>query len=229
AVVALAATAGAAPSIAAEQPKEHPPKSPGSGTTPGSGVTPSSSISLDDVAKFTEDYVAKQSKNGVCRIADKAAGDKKLALKLDRVHRERLSQVGPDLYFVCADFKTADGTKTCDLDFFVQGTSKDNLKVVPGKTSVHKEDGKERYTRVENQATGVVGAETCRHGASGGWFYQEGASRTSEEKVIPERAPPAALPNDERDGSSHRPWSVAGCARDACSNLAVIDGVRSDG
>ena len=47
----------------------------------------------------------------------------------------RLAQVGPGLYFVCADFKTADGQHTYDLDFFVQGATKDQMAVQPDKTS----------------------------------------------------------------------------------------------
>lgn len=111
-------------------------------------------VTLEDVAKYIESHVAEQSKNGVYSINDKAPGGGKLALTLDRVHRERLSQVGPDMFFVCADFKTADGGKIYDLDFFVQGASKENLKVLPAKTSVHKEDGKERYTWALNEKTG---------------------------------------------------------------------------
>ncbi len=155
AAFALAGAAGVV--LAAEHPKEHPSNAPGSGAMPstGSGVTASSDVSLEDVAKFTEGYVANQSKNGAFATTDKAAGNKTLALKLDHVHRDRLSQVGPDLYFVCADFKTTDDAKTYDLDFFVQGTNKDDLKVVPGKTSVHKEDGKARYTWMQNQTTGI--------------------------------------------------------------------------
>ncbi len=148
---AFALAGAASVALAAdEHPKEHPSKG-----APGSGMTASSDVSLEDVAKFAEGYVSKQSKNGAFSVTDKAAGNKQLALKLDHVHRDRLSQVGPDLYFVCADFKTTDDAKTYDLDLFVQGSSKDNLKVVPGKTSVHKEDGKERYTWMQNQATGT--------------------------------------------------------------------------
>jgi hypothetical protein len=147
---AAIALAGAASVVLAAEHPEHP-----SNAASGSGMTASSDVSLDDVAKFTEDYVAKQSKNGALAMTDKAAGNKKLALKLDHVHRDRLSRVGPDLYFVCADFKTVDGAKTYDLDFFVQGPSKDSLKVVPGKTSVHKENGNARYTWMQNQKTGT--------------------------------------------------------------------------
>lgn len=111
---------------------------------PSGAAKAESAVTLEDVAKHIESYVKQESKDGAFKVEDKKAG-KPLALTLDRVHRERLSQVGPDMFFVCADFKSADG-KAYDLDFFVQGTRKDNLRVLPEKTSVHKEDGKERYT-----------------------------------------------------------------------------------
>ena len=66
----------------AEHP-EHP-------TTPTKKAETKTDVTLDDVAKYIESYVAKQSKNGVYSIKDQAAGNRSLALKLDRVHRERL-------------------------------------------------------------------------------------------------------------------------------------------
>ncbi|OGV69854.1 MAG: hypothetical protein A3K19_28980 [Lentisphaerae bacterium RIFOXYB12_FULL_65_16] len=110
-------------------------------------------VTLEDVAKHIESYVKQESKDGAFKVEDKQAG-KPLALTLDRVHRERLSQIGPDLFFVCADFKSAGG-EAYDLDFFVQGTRKDNLSVLPAKTSVHKENGKERYTWAFNAKESV--------------------------------------------------------------------------
>ncbi len=127
-------------SWAGEHPAEHP-----------TGAA-KSTVTLEDVAQHIESYVKQESKDGSFKVQDKQAG-KELSLTLDKVHRERLSQVGPDMFFVCADFKSADG-KVYDLDFFVQGTSKDNLKVLAEKTSVHKEDGKERYTWMLNKEAG---------------------------------------------------------------------------
>lgn len=143
-------------SWAGEHPEEHP--------TAAAKPT----VTLEDVAKHIESYVKNESKDGAFKIQDKQAG-KELSLTLDRIHRERLSQVGPDMFFVCADFKSADG-KVYDLDFFVHATSKDHLHVVAGKTSVHKEDGKERYTWMLNNKTGnweqkPVGAKAEEHPA----------------------------------------------------------------
>ena len=78
-------------------------------------------------------------------VFDEKAGEE-LKLTLDKVHRKRLSKVGWNQYFACADFKTPDG-KIYDLDVFMRGTNKDNLTF--SKFSIHKEAGKERYTWYE--------------------------------------------------------------------------------
>lgn len=118
---------------------------------PGGAGKPA--VEMADVSRSIESYVKQESKDGGFKIKDPLTG-KQLSLTLDQVHRERLSQVGPDLFFVCADFKAADGA-LYDLDFFVQGKSKDSLRVLPDKTSVHKENGKERYTWAFNATKGV--------------------------------------------------------------------------
>lgn len=112
-----------------------------------------SAVQLEDVARFIEDHVKKGSQDGTFQVQD-AEAKKALSLTLDRVHRERLSQVGQDMFFVCCDFKTADG-KVYDLDFFVQGKSKESLKVLPKETSIHKENGKERYAWSFDKEKGV--------------------------------------------------------------------------
>ncbi|MEP9409910.1 MAG: hypothetical protein HRF42_00630 [Candidatus Brocadia sp.] len=101
-------------------------------------------ITKEDVAKFAEEYVRKNSKDGVFKFFDRNTG-KELELTLDRVHKDKLSPTKTDEYFVCADFKGKDGN-TYDLDFFVQGTGKDNLRVDKTSIAVHKVNGKENYT-----------------------------------------------------------------------------------
>ena len=64
-----------------------------------------------------------------------------------RHRRERLSQIGPDRVFVCADFKGADGT-LYDCDFWVEGTGAD-LAVV--ETTLHKVAGQPLYNWVEKE------------------------------------------------------------------------------
>ncbi|MCF6155112.1 MAG: hypothetical protein E3K36_07645 [Candidatus Brocadia sp.] len=101
-------------------------------------------ITKEDVAKFAEEYVRKNSKEGVFKYLDKNTG-KYLELMLDKVHKDKLSPTKTDEYFVCADFKGKDGNRY-DLDFFVQGTNKGNLRVDKTSISVHKVNGKENYT-----------------------------------------------------------------------------------
>ena len=72
--------------------------------------------------------------------------DEALVLTLKKVHKDRLSQVGPKVYFACADFKTPQD-KVYDLDIFMKGTDKDRLQVT--EITVHKEDNKARYTWFE--------------------------------------------------------------------------------
>ena len=115
---------------------------------PGQMVTPMEEekphVTKEDVAKFAEEYVRTNSKDGVFKHLDTSTG-KELELTLYRVHKERLSPIKKDEYFVCADFKGKD-VNTYDLDFFVQGTDKGNLRVDKTSIAVHKVNGKENYT-----------------------------------------------------------------------------------
>ena len=115
--------------------KEHPTKE-----------HPGKEISLDDLAKTIEDFVKMDSelKGGYFLIYDTAT-NKPLALKLQRVHKDRLSKVSENKYFACADFISSEG-KLYDLDFFI-GSMHDQLKVT--EISIHKEQGVPRYNWVE--------------------------------------------------------------------------------
>lgn len=103
-----------------------------------------SSLTTDQLADAIEAYIDNEAAatNGLFTIVDDES-DEKLRMSLHRVHRERLSRVGKDLYFACADFK-ADNGKMYDIDFFMTGNNKDNLMF--SEFSIHKVDGKERYT-----------------------------------------------------------------------------------
>jgi len=65
-----------------------------------------------------------------------------LDLTLMKIHKERLSNIGGDTYFACADFKASNG-KIYDLDIFMTGETQKNLDVT--EINVHKENGKARY------------------------------------------------------------------------------------
>ena len=116
------------------------------------------SVTKNTLAKAIEDHVAKA---GTTFSFSDPATKKQLSLTLLRVHKDRLSRIGADLYFACSDFKEAGG-KVYDLDFWVK-TSGDKLSVT--KTMLHKEDGKARYTWHEHDGvwkqefTAKTGAE----------------------------------------------------------------------
>jgi hypothetical protein len=119
-----------------EHPAEHPKE-----------TAQKEQITKDELADAIESYVNKEaSVHGGYFIAFDDKAGKELKLTLDKVHRKRLSRVGEDTYFACADFKTPEG-KIYDLDVFMTGPDKDHLTF--SKFMIHKEAGKERYTWYE--------------------------------------------------------------------------------
>ena len=132
--------------------KEHPAETEKKEHPEQSGKE-KSAVTLEDVAKFAEEYVKQNSEEGVFKYSDNTTG-KLLELTLDKVHRDRLSQTKKDEYFVCADFKGKDGNMY-DLDFFVQGGNKDELGIVKEIIAVHKVNGKENYTWKYNKKEDV--------------------------------------------------------------------------
>ena len=119
---------------AGEHPSEHP-------------AGEQSAVTTETIAGAIEKHVEESSKKdkGYFIVKDKEENTK-LYLKLDRIHRERLSAIEKDRYFACVDFTNRDG-KTYDIDFFLKDTWK-GLKVT--ETMVHKKEGKARYTWEKN-------------------------------------------------------------------------------
>jgi hypothetical protein len=101
-------------------------------------------LTVNELAVAVKDYVEMEAEenDGYFSVKDDQQ-NKTLQLELTKVHEERLASLGDNVYFVCADFKGTDGN-TYDIDIFMEGTSKDNLEAT--ETSVHKMNGKERYT-----------------------------------------------------------------------------------
>ncbi len=130
---------------AQEHPTEHPTATDASAEHP----TTATRIDKTILAASIEHFVMHDSaiKGGSFLVMDDRTG-KALNLRLEKVHQERLSNVGNDTYFACADFRSTTG-KTYDLDIFMTGQTADDLKVT--EITVHKENGQERYTWSETR------------------------------------------------------------------------------
>ena len=124
--------------------KEHPAKE-GSHEHPAKHKK--AELTIVEFADAVDHYVAAQEKKsgGYFLVKDQKQ-NKVLKCKLEKIHKKRLASLGNNEYFVCADFKANDGN-TYDIDIFMQGTSKDNLKAT--RTMVHKDNGTPRYTWYE--------------------------------------------------------------------------------
>ena len=99
-------------------------------------------LTVEALAISIENYIQNDVNiKGGFFVYDK---DKKelLTLTLTKIHKERLSNIGGETYFACADFSASNGN-IYDLDIFMTGKSIDNLVVT--EINVHKENGKARY------------------------------------------------------------------------------------
>ncbi len=104
-------------------------------------------ISAENVAGALGNYVNTDAKlkGGYFLVIDDQT-DSVLKLKLQKIHKDRLSGIGNDTYFACADFITGKG-KVYDLDLFMTGKTPGDLLIT--EIIVHKEDGESRYTWYE--------------------------------------------------------------------------------
>ena len=105
-------------------------------------------MSIDDLEKEIKSAIEEKTKagKGSYRLDDKVA-KKTWDLKLDHVHRERLSRLNEHTYFACTDFKSSDG-HVVDVDFFMK---EKNGKLTMSDATVHKVDGKARYAWEETK------------------------------------------------------------------------------
>mgnify|MGYP001250434606 FL=1 len=109
-------------------------------------------ITLQNLARAIESFVeADINLRGAFLVIDPSTNEV-LKLNLEKVHKERLSHVGDDVYFACADFNADDG-KVYDLDIFLRGTNTDELTVT--EITVHKEDGQARYGWLEQDGVWI--------------------------------------------------------------------------
>src|SRR5438034_819591 len=75
--------------------KEHP-------NNPKNKKAEKKGYTVDDLDKAIRSAIAAKETNGIYQLKD---GDKTWDLKLDKVHRERLSRIDESTYFACTDFK----------------------------------------------------------------------------------------------------------------------------
>lgn len=108
-------------------------------------------IDKNELADAIEAHVkeVEAAGGGFYSIKDPVGGNT-LQLKLVKVHRERVSQVAPETYFACADFKDPKGN-VWDIDTFMKGPDKDHL--VYDDATIHKENGKPRYNWYNDHGT----------------------------------------------------------------------------
>lgn len=125
---------------------DHPehPEHPSKKTTP---------VSAQAVGKAVAEFIASDAKlkGGKFLVFDGSAKEA-LQLELLKIHMDRLTGLGNDTYFACADFQASNG-KVYDLDIFMIGESTDDLAVT--EISVHKEEGVERYGWKEKRGVWV--------------------------------------------------------------------------
>ena len=125
---------------------EHPehPEHPSKKTTP---------LTAEAVGKAVEEFIESDSqlKGGKFLVFDRFAREV-LQLDLLKIHMDRLTGIGNDIYFACADFQASNG-KVYDLDIFMSGKSADELGVT--EIIVHKEEGVQRYGWLEKDGVWV--------------------------------------------------------------------------
>ena len=101
-------------------------------------------IDAKAVGKAVADFITTDAnlKGGKFLIFDGKVGEV-LQLDLLKIHMDRLTGIGNNTYFACADFKASNG-KVYDLDIFMNGKTADDLNVT--EIIVHKEEGVARYS-----------------------------------------------------------------------------------
>ena len=120
--------------LVAEHPTEHPSEHPTAAKLP--------KLTISQLAESIEKYIQQDVElKGGFFVFDVKKGEV-LNLTLSKIHKERLSNIGNNTYFACADFQASNG-KVYDLDVFMMGKSQDDLMVM--EINVHKENGVARY------------------------------------------------------------------------------------
>src|SRR5687768_2248193 len=101
---------------------------------------------ISEIEAGIKAHIAEKSEenDGFFHVQEK---DKRLRMKLVRVHTEYLSNLGPKRHFACVDLADDSGD-VYDVDFFLSGDP-GNMNVT--ETSIHKLNGKPFYTWKQKQ------------------------------------------------------------------------------
>lgn len=137
------------PTANQEHPKEHPQEHPKEHPAEHPTSAAAEAVTKEHLATAIRRHIEEESrKNGgvYLRMDDKAGEVLRLTLK--KVHDDKLASLGGETYFACADFKASNG-KVYDLDVFMKGKNAHELMAT--EVTVHKEEGVERYTWLEEQ------------------------------------------------------------------------------
>jgi len=127
-----------------EKKKEHPGKEHPGEERPKS----SKQVTTDDIDAAIRTHIGEKTKASGDRFPVKDdVLNKTWELDLVRVHKDKLTPLADGTYFACVDFKAADGTEV-DVDFFLK---KEGERLAVTDTSVHKINGKARYTYREKE------------------------------------------------------------------------------
>lgn len=127
------------PKAGKEHPKEHPAAKP--------AKHPAGSEKwLKQIRKEYDDFVCEHTarpKGEGFMIADEKLG-KTWELKMLKVHKKNIVQLGGNRFFACADLKTLDGKDKLDLDFYATKLPDGSWRM--DKVVLHKVNGQPRYT-----------------------------------------------------------------------------------
>jgi len=171
----MAVLLAAASLKAAEHPKEHPTGAPASGQQEHPAQTPQAAPQAQSKAKEHPEHppgkpaqapegskawmnqIRKEYDAKVCEVGKAKSKtdwytihDDKLNkdwnLRVAKVHKDRIVQLGPNKFFACSDFKSVKRGEKDKLDLDFIATKNPDGSWTIDKALIHKVNGKPRYT-----------------------------------------------------------------------------------
>ena len=144
--IAFAAVAFFSGTAGDQEKKEHPKEEHPKQEHPKEHPKSAKKASTEDIDKAIREHIEKTAAASAGKFPVKDDVLKKTwDLELVKVHNDKLQALADGRYFACVDFKAADGTMV-DVDFFLK---KEGDALIVSDTTVHKINGKARYSYVE--------------------------------------------------------------------------------